>query len=292
MIAARNIVHTGIDTIDKSLASPPGCYGVIAAMPGVGKTSLMFHIATQSYMKGTKVVAMSLETPESTLSAKSAASYITAHGGEAFVGKILKHGGHTISKEAMDGVKRGCFKVGFHPAGLSWVELEASIRVHAAQGFELFMVDYFTLLEPPDLDSKRNEASMYAAMSKAAKALCGQLGISLVFVMQPNATAKYESRPDPSQLATSRQVFRDYDWGLYLWTDDNKSEAYAATRGHQFKLLKVWLHKNRLFNCDSPNIPSEPEVYVEAELRRNWFREIPEPTALPTEAERNNKRWL
>ena len=151
----------------------------------------------------------------------------------------------------------------------------------ADKGYNVFLVDYFSLLEPADLKNK-SEHSKTAEMSKAIKALAATLQVHITFVVQPNAEGKYSDRPDPSQLAASKQIFRDYDFGLYLWSEREKNEQYQTLNGNHLKLLKAWLHKNRLFNSDDTSIKSEPEVYVEAELRRNWFKEIAEPALTDT----------
>lgn len=278
--AQRNLLVTGIETIDKALASPPGSYGVVGAMPGVGKTSLLFQIAVLSAMSDARVFAMSLETPKSTLEAKAAASFFSSQGGAAYTNSLLKKGGYNFHHQYQK-LGRDRLLVGFHPAGLAFPQLEAKIRVMADKGYNVFLIDYFSLLEPADLKNK-SEHSKTAEMSKAVKALAATLQVHITFVVQPNAEGKYGDRPDPSQLATSKQVFRDYDFGLYLWSEREKNEQYQTLNGNHLKLLKAWLHKNRLFNSDDTSIKSEPEVYVEAELRRNWFKEIAEPALTDT----------
>jgi len=279
----RNLITTGLSDIDVALASPPGAYGVIGAMPGVGKTSLLLQVAALSAINGTKTCAMSLETPGNVLKAKTAASYLNAFGSDFHVNTLLRRGVQ-MHKSIVSNISKDQLKIQFHPAGLPWQELEAMIRRRKEEGFELFFIDYFTLLEPPSFDSRKNEYSLYADMSKACKALCASLEVAIVFIVQPNSEGKFGERPDPSQLATSRQVFRDYDFGLYLWPDKIKNEEYQRNKGEHYRVIRAWLHKNRLFNSEE-SIKSEPEVWVEAELRRNFFREIPEPMMCPSGAD-------
>lgn len=283
----KSLLVTGIESIDKALAAPPGSYGVVGAMPGVGKTSLLFQIATLSAMSGARVYAMSLETPKATLEAKAAASFYASQGGAAYTNSLLKSGGYNFSHQ-YGTMPRDQMRVGFHPAGLAFNQLESKIRRMAESGFNVFLIDYFSLLEPPDLQ-KKSEHSQAAEMSKAIKALAAKLQVHITFVVQPNGDVEYDQRPAPNKLSTSKQVFRDYDFGLFMWQVKEKAEVYQQLNGNHLKLLKCWLHKNRLFNSEDHSIKPEPEVWVEAELRRNFFKEILEPAMAETGMSRANQ---
>lgn len=288
-VASRNLLVTGIESFDKAIASPCGCYGVIGAMPGVGKTSLMIQAGMLSAISGTRTMCMSLETPKTALGAKAFATFSAANDGNAYVGSLLRKGGYRLGDSLAKQIHHDMLKIVFHPAGLPWVNLEAKIRVMADLGYELFIIDYFTLIEPSD-NGKKSEHSLAAEMSKSVKALASELNVAIILVVQPNSEVKYGERPDPSQLATSKQVFRDYDFGIYLWSIKEKNEVYQAAKGNHLRLLKAWVHKNRLFNSEDSTIKSEPEVWIEAELRRNWFKEIAEPAACMSEIDRDNEK--
>jgi archaellum biogenesis ATPase FlaH len=264
-------VKTGIREIDRVLAAPLGSYGFLSGMPGSGKTSLMFQMAVLTAANGYKVSAMSLETPKSTLEAKAVATLLASMGQDAFVGTLLKQG---IRCRVPLGNIANNLDVAFHPAGLKYESLEAVIRNDAVRGFQVFMIDYFSLLEPPS--GTKNEHSQAAEMTIRFKALAAELRVAILIIMQPSDEIGYGEKPLPNKMSKSRQVFRDVDYALLLWSPQKENLAYQETRGKQKRLLKCQLFKNRLFNLDEA-VRSDPEVWIEAELRKNWFREINEP---------------
>lgn len=271
----RNLLVTGLPSFDKALCAPPGSYSFLAGLPGTGKTSVLFAFAALSAIAGTKTLALSLETPRSTLEAKSAASFLSSQGLTYFVGSILKKGNNKVPHNLnVDNVSN--LDIGFHPAGLRWEELEAIIRNRASYGCRLFMIDYFGLLEPPNMSNHEHEYTLAAKMSKGAKMLCSELNIHICFVAQPNGEVKYGERPDPTKLGATKQLQRDADFGFFLWVDEKRNATFQQNNGEQYRLIKAWLHKNRLFNDDAP-IKTDPEIWIKAELRRNHFEEISEP---------------
>jgi hypothetical protein len=270
--AQQNLLVTGIDGFDEVIASGAGTYGALCAMPGLGKTSLMFQWAALSAKAGIKTYAMSLETKKSLLEAKSVAALVASENGKAFVSTVLRKGCTSISNYHTNKIQPGVLKIGFHPAGLPWVKLESRIRSMAAQGYKLFMFDYFGLLEPPQVRGKQDWA-MYGEMSKAIKMLAEVLGICIIAVVQPNGEVDYGEKPSPKNLGTTKQVFRDYDFGVYLWSDKAADISYKAIPGNEHaRLLRGWLHKNRQF-AGSEELMPEPEVWIRWEPSLNYFRE-------------------
>lgn len=275
---ASTLMVTGIESFDKVMSAIPGTYGLIAGMPGTGKTSFQVQCAALSAMHlGTKTFCMSLETDVELIGAKGAATLISQLGGNAYIGSLLKKGGYYPGSSIMDSIKRDTLKFDFHVAGLKWAALEAKIRRMADRGFRLFLVDYFSLLEPPDVGKRDHDAAKYEEMSKSTKILAKELESSIWFVTQPNANNQYGVKPRPDQMSTSKQIWKDCDVGLFLWQDLLKAKEYKEANGGHLKLLKGSLDKNRKVIADNENLDVEPEVWIEAEMRRNIFREIPPP---------------
>ena len=183
------------------------------------------------------------------------------------------HGFGRDSFRADHGISREMLSIAFHPGGLPWAEFEAQVTHRVKrQGLQLVLLDYFALLEPSQVKGNaRQEWSLFAEMSKAMKALAGRLGICLVTVVQPNGEVDFGDRPSPKNLGTTKQLFRDYDFGLYFWQPKAEAESYK-TLNHGQKLLRCWIHKNRAFQGTDGDNP-EPEFWTEWDPKRNWFRE-------------------
>ena len=280
-----NYLHTGIRGIDQVLASGPRTYGALCAMPGVGKTSLLFQAAVMSASKGIKTLAISLETDRDVLEAKCGATLVKARGGSQYVNTLLRKGAKAEYLPVDLTWEEDRLQIAYHPAGLPWEQLEAMIRSKANKGYKLFLLDYFALVEPAQIRGK-GEYSLYAEMSKGLKVLAGETKTAIVVVVQPNAEVDYDIKPSPKNMSVTKQIFRDYDYGLFLWGADEEEVQEWRRQGLQQathlispkdpgrinrRLLHCWLHKNRVYAGETGN--PEPTVYVDADIGVNWFME-------------------
>ena len=280
-----NYLHTGIRGIDQVLASGPRTYGALCAMPGVGKTSLLFQAAVVSASQGIKTLAISLETDRDVLEAKCGATLVKARGGSQYVNTLLRKGAKAEYLPVNLTFEEDRLQIAYHPAGLPWEQLEAMIRSKASKGYKLFLLDYFALVEPAQIRGK-GEYSLYAEMSKGLKVLAGETKTAIVVVVQPNAEVDYDIKPSPKNMSVTKQIFRDYDYGLFLWGADEETTQEWRRQGLQQathlippkdpgrinrRLLHCWLHKNRVFSGESGN--PEPTVFVDADIAMNWFTE-------------------
>lgn len=253
---ANNLPVFGIDSLDRTVGAMAGTLGVVAAKTSAGKSSLAYQICIKSAMRGRKVLLVSLEADREEVSAALAANM-----NEMNRGTLLRTGAdgvnvHGIVKSNVHGYHAG--------SGATWETIEKAIRVeHGRSPFQVILIDYFTLLQPPDFKG-RNMASLYGEISKAAKRVSQQLACSVILLSQFNRGIEDGQEPFLENLRETGQLEQDADWVVLLWAkpeDEPEGFRYVnakvaknrkGKRGEKFRM--------KLFPAESRFIVSDTEV--------------------------------
>lgn len=212
---AANCPVFGIPFLDTEVNATSKRLGVIAAKTSAGKSSIAYQICVESAQADRHVLLVSLESDAEEVSSALAAN--------------LSHFSRTaIMRYGTPGfVAKGSAKVkanvhGLYPqSGASWAAIERGIRaLHRTRPIDVVIVDYFTLLDPPDYKG-RNLSSLYGEISKAAKRLAQQLQCSVILLSQFNRGVEDGQEPYLENLRETGQLEQDADWVILLWADPN-----------------------------------------------------------------------
>jgi replicative DNA helicase len=239
---------TGFPDLDKMTAGlHPGDLYIVAARPGMGKTSFVLNLAAQLAEPrrvklegndepvlelGNGVVFFSLEMPREQL-----ASRLLASDARVDVSKIRSG---NIGKEDWINLTESASKLGHLPLWLddtpaiSLLDVRARVRRLQAEVLRknsegpkagrlgLVVIDYLQLMSGrPGVKSREQEIS---ELSRGLKQLAKEMGVAVIALSQLNRsvetrTAK-DKRPQLSDLRESGAIEQDADTILFIYRDD------------------------------------------------------------------------
>ena len=271
---------TGFHDLDKMTAGlHPGDLYIVAARPGMGKTSFVLNLAAQlaeprrvtlegsSTVEelGTGVVFFSLEMPREQL-----ASRLLASDAGVDVSKIRSG---AIGKEDWINLTESASKLGHLPLWLDDTpaiglldlrarvrRLQSEIARRSSDGpktgrLGLVVIDYLQLMSGrPGAQSREQEIS---ELSRGLKQLAKEMGVAVIALSQLNRsvetrTAK-DKRPQLSDLRESGAIEQDADCIMFIYRDDyynadstepNTAELILAKQRNG-PTGKVMLHFNK-----------------------------------------------
>lgn len=210
-------IPTGFDELDEMTAGlQPSEFIVVAARPGMGKTSFCLNLAYNVAVKHNKpVVIYSLEMTRFQLILRMicSAAKINSH--------LLRKGLVSLS-EITEKFLREASKIARAPlfindsSGITPVEIRTSARkLKAEHDVQLIIVDYLQLVRPSRrFDTREQEV---AHISSSLKSLAKELKIPVLAASQLSRSAeKGERRPRLSDLRESGAIEQDADVVLFI----------------------------------------------------------------------------
>ena len=225
---SKNLAAFGVPFLDTNFVATPRRFGVIAAKTSAGKSSMAYQICVQSASAGQRVLLVSLESDKEEVAAAMAANM-----GRLNRGDIMKRGTRGFESDELVGVKKN-FGAYYASSGSNWDTLERAIRQeHRRRAFDVVIVDYFTLLQPPEYKG-RNLASLYGEISKAGKRLAQELECSVIFLSQFNRGVEDGAEPQLENLRETGQLEQDADWVMLMWAnpvDENDGTRIVYAKG-------------------------------------------------------------
>lgn len=224
-------IPTGYKLLDLLLGGfQPSDLVILAARPGMGKSSLAWSFAINAAMKSKVVGVNSLEMSEDQSIERwlSMLSGIDTH--RLRLGKVAADEWPLLLDKANE-----LSNLQIHldaTAAVSLTAIRASARrLHADRGLDLLIVDYMQLMGSSEKSENRHlEISRF---SKGLKALAKELNIPIIALSQlsRNVEGRSDKRPMLSDLRESGAIEEDADAVLFIYREDYYVE-----------------------NCDQPNI--------------------------------------
>ncbi len=209
---ASNRPVFGVDFLDSQLNATARRFGVIAAKTSAGKSSIAYQIVLETCAKNRRVLLVSLESDR-----EEVVGAIAANMGRLNRGSVMRHGTQGFQSDVLPLVKAN-FAGYYASSGSNWETLDRAIRAeHRRHPFEVVIVDYFTLLQPPEYKG-RNLASLYGEISKAGKRLAQELECSVIFLSQFNRGIEDGQEPYLENLRETGQLEQDADWVVLMWS--------------------------------------------------------------------------
>lgn len=214
-------IPTGFKDLDYALNGlRPGQMIIIAARPGVGKSSLMMDIVRHAAFKQKKsVLVFSLEMSKTEVMMRALAgeSYVDLH--SLKTGDLDDHKWQQLSNASskMLGAKLGIDD----NAAVNMTDIRAKARAfQRAHGLDMIAIDYLQLMNSDKrTDSRQQEVS---EISRGVKLLAKEFGIPVLALSQLNRGSEQRSdkKPAISDLRESGSLEQDADVVLLLHREE------------------------------------------------------------------------
>ena len=264
-IKPTSLVNTGMASIDRTLGPMRGknTY-IVAARPGVGKSSLALAIAIHAARKqGKRVSVFSMEMDKEEWVRRALSIEVDRSATDIYLGNLGD------LQEFYRGAERLSTPNLFidDTASLSPEALFVKAdRVQKLFGLDLVVVDYIQLMQGQKL--ARDRRVEVDAISRASKMMAMQLNIPVINVAQLNRSVEQRSDPEPqlSDLREAGGLENDATGVVFLWRDKD-----LVTEQQRYEVN--WsVSKNRFGAVGKGKVHFIPRL-------TQFVDEAPEPTA-------------
>lgn len=250
-IAAERITHylalgegnvpaawpTGIPALDSALNGGvrPGRVYVVAARPGIGKSSLSLQIARHLAATGYPGLVLSQEMPEDEVFDRAVAAAGRVDLGGLMSGDLEDGGWDRVTEgvEVLSGLPLFIDDQG----GLTLSDVQAKARL--VPGLRVMVLDYLQLCSGSAHTSDSNRNAQIEELSRGMKSLAKEMGVAVIELSQLNRKVedRPSKRPTLSDLRDSGSVEQDADAVIFLWP--------VRDLGHGAQLVGCEIAKNR-----------------------------------------------
>ena len=242
-------VPTGFKDLDNLLAGMRGGDLIIlAARPGIGKTSLALNIAAYAARKGGATVAFfSLEMPAQQLVSRVLAAEARVESSRMRTGHLNSTDWENLAR-AMNDLHTAAFFIDDSP-DLSIMELRAKARRQLRNiepGKGLIVVDYLQLMSSSRRGGERDRHLEVAEISRGLKILAKELDVPVLALSQLNRSveARGNKRPQLSDLRESGSIEQDADVVMFVDRSLNEAEVAGGSRP-ELGMANLIIGKNR-----------------------------------------------
>lgn len=216
-------VPTGFKDLDNTLAGfQKSNLIILAARPGVGKTSLALNIAQNLAVKYERPVGFfSLEMSREELVDRLLVAQADIDAWRLKTGK-LSETDFTKLSNAMGELAEAPIYIDDTPA-LSILEMRTKARrLQVEAGVDLIVVDYLQLARSRQLENRVQEVS---EISQGLKNLARELKVPVLALSQLSRAVEQrgEKRPQLADLRESGSIEQDADVVMFLWRDDEEN---------------------------------------------------------------------
>ncbi len=214
-------VPTGFRDLDDKLAGfQKSNLIILAARPGVGKTTLAINIAQNLAVKHKKAVAVfSLEMSSEELLDRLLVSQADIDAWRLKTGKLSEDDFTKLSL-AMGELAEANIYIDDTP-GMSILEMRTKARrLQVEHGVELIIVDYLQLAKSRNLENRVQEVS---EISQGLKNLARELKVPVLALSQLSRGVEQRGTKKPmlSDLRESGSIEQDADVVMFLWREDD-----------------------------------------------------------------------
>src|SRR3989339_564377 len=217
-------VSTGFEALDNALAGlQKSNLVILAARPGIGKTSFALGIAQNAAVKNKKNVGFfSLEMSKEELVDRLLVSQADIDAWRLKTGKLTEDDFTKLSN-AMGVFGESKLYIDDTPA-LSILEMRTKARrLQVEHGLDLIVVDYLQLARSRNLENRVQEVS---EISQGLKNLARELKVPVLALSQLSRAVEHRERKRP-QLADLREsgaIEQDVDVVMFLYREDDENQ--------------------------------------------------------------------
>lgn len=218
-------IPTGFIQLDRMTSGfQPSDLVILAARPGMGKTSLALNIAQHAAVKEGKTVGLfSLEMSAEQLVLRLLCGEARVDSHKVRTGYLSKEDWNSLAR-AMSRLAQARIFIDDTP-GISIVEMRSKgRRLMAEQGLDLLIVDYLQLMTAGGVgrrqESRQQEISL---ISRSLKGLAKELNVPVLALSQLSRAPEQRTghhRPQLSDLRESGSIEQDADVVLFVYRED------------------------------------------------------------------------
>ena len=221
-------IPTGFADLDDTLAGfQRSNLLILAARPGVGKTSLALNIAQNVSVKFNRPVGFfSLEMSREELVDRLLVAQADIDAWKLKTGKLSEEDFTNLSN-AMGELAEAPLYIDDTPA-LSVLEMRTKARrLQVESGVELLVVDYLQLARSRNLENRVQEIS---EVSMGLKNLARELKIPILAISQLSRAVEQrgQKKPQLADLRESGGIEQDADVVMFLWREDEENMENIA----------------------------------------------------------------
>lgn len=204
---------------------------ILAARPGVGKTSFALNLAVNAAKENVSVAFLSLEMSSSQLVQRILCSEARVNLSKLRSGNVGE-ADWTLIADASNTLSKLDFYIDDTPS-LSILELRAKAR-RELRGKEkgLIIVDYLQLMQPPQTRRDGNRAVEVGEISRGLKVLAKEMDMPVVALSQLSRQVEMrgKKRPMLSDLRESGSIEQDADIVMFIDRSMDEMEAESNDR--------------------------------------------------------------
>jgi replicative DNA helicase len=244
-------VPTGYKDLDDTLAGmQKSNLLILAARPGVGKTSLALNIAQNITVGYQRPVALfSLEMSKEELVDRLLVAQADIDAWRLKTGKLSEED-FTALSNAMGVLAEAPLYIDDTPA-LTILEMRTKARrLQVEVGIDLIIVDYLQLARSRQLENRVQEVS---EISQGLKNLARELKLPVLAISQLSRAVEQrgEKRPQLADLRESGSIEQDSDVVMFLWREDEEKTEnivldVAKHRNGPLKSIKLFFRGDRI----------------------------------------------
>lgn len=237
-------LRTGFRDLDRMLTGlQAGHLMIVAARPGMGKTSFALDLARQVAATQRKNVAVfSLEMTKQELMDRIIAGFLSVDAWKLKKGELTEQDFAKLGT-LFDGLKAHPLYIDDDPdTTISNLRSKAR-RQQMEHGLDLLIIDYLQLIEVTDrVASGENRTQQVSYISRSLKNLARELQCPIIALSQLSRSVEQRNPPIPilSDLRESGSIEQDADTVLMLYRDDAYNEDSAEPG-----MTDIYLRKNR-----------------------------------------------
>lgn len=233
---------TGFVDLDSKLAGmQPANLLIIAARPGIGKTTFALNIASNVAIKAKKPIGFfSLEMSKEELVDRLLVGYSDIDAWRLKTGK-LSNDDYKRLTDAMGDLSEAPIYIDDTP-GISILEMRTKARkLKAEKDVQLIVVDYLQLADPGKrFDSRVQEVSF---VSQGLKNLARELRIPVIALSQLSRAVEQRGtkKPQLADLRESGAIEQDADVVMFLYYEDETEDLLDTSK----RMIKLFMAKHR-----------------------------------------------
>jgi replicative DNA helicase len=239
--AAVTGLETGFVDLDRMTAGMhPSDLIIVAARPGLGKTSLCLNIAEHVAIRKHKAVGIfSLEMSKEQLVKRLLCSEARIDAHRVNTGYLNKEDWHRLSRASGDFSETRIFID--DTASVSVPELRSkSRRLSLEHGLDLIIVDYLQLMSGATGQRYENRTQEISQISRGLKGIAKELSVPVIAVSQLSRAIESRTgehrRPQLSDLRESGSIEQDADLVLFIYREEMNNLPEGA-KGEKAELI-------------------------------------------------------
>lgn len=215
-------IETGYSMLDRVLGGlQPSDLIILAARPGMGKSSLALGIADNAAKRGKNVVIFSLEMSKEQFAQRLTAMRTSIDSHRIRLKKVHDEEWSRILDEVNDLSQREIHIDDTAAQSVDALRREAR-RLHMRKPLDLVVIDYMQLMSGKG--DKREQEIAY--ISRSLKAMAKELNVPVLALSQLNrgVESRADKRPMLSDLRESGSLEQDADAVLFIYREDYYQE--------------------------------------------------------------------